>query len=137
MSENNIQCSCGSADLEEITGKYNLAAGLGAAGALGLVGGLMMGPIGLAAGAALGAYGGSTKRNVSDGSVVKRFKCSSCGKKFEICPHCGDELVLITARYNGNVPSGYRAKNGEKCAKCHFLIEKPGIVKRTPPPKIQ
>lgn len=122
---NNMVCSCGSTNctLLEWNNKKEGAktGGLGGAVIGGLIG-LAGGPIGAIAGAAIGAAGGAAvgKEQPTDkiGRRIEKYKCNSCGKKFEACPQCNTILHYKTTSF---VTSSGRVTN-KYCKKCNNYI---------------
>jgi hypothetical protein len=118
-------CKCGSSNcsLIEFNGTKEGAKKGGLFGAVGgaLIG-LAGGPIGAIAGAAIGAAGGALIKDSEStdkkGRIIKKYKCNSCGKKFEICPNCGRVLETKSESHKRN--NGYDTI--KKCSACNNLI---------------
>lgn len=116
-----IICSCGSTNctLLQWDNKKEGAKSGGLGGAIvgGLIG-LAGGPVGAIAGAAIGAAGGSVvgKEQPKDkaGRKIQKYKCNSCGKKFEVCPRCNMILIHSTT-HSGNTTNVY-------CKNCNNFI---------------
>ena len=119
-------CSCGSTNctLLEWNNKKEGAKTGGIGGAIiGGIIGLAGGPIGAIAGAAMGAAGGAVigEEQPKDkrGRIIAKYKCNSCGKKFEGCPQC--HTILRYKTTSSNTALGYIETN-KYCKNCNNLI---------------
>ena len=113
-------CKCGSSNCTIV--EWNKRAkgakkGLGGGALAGALIGLAGEPIGTIAGAVIGAAGGavigSEQPKDKKGRLINEYKCNSCGKKFQVCPECGNFLeTYSTSRGNTSI---VRCKCCENC----------------------